>query len=180
MTTIKKLIYATLILVLSQSCLDRNREVKRDKLTFKTGDDTELFFKNVRQLYYDLQENSAAKLNVFRLKKRVESEDHPIINLAIVMSYVKDEAYILVEPNELIGLDKIEVEWQHENDKGTIALEDFNRDKMLEFASAIYEGIEKGYDFKITGKEGEFLKDNAEREAFRVTMSDYYRLTRVF
>jgi hypothetical protein len=44
----------TLAMMLLTGCkIDRNREIDHEKFTFKASDDTELFFKNVRQVYYD-------------------------------------------------------------------------------------------------------------------------------
>ncbi|MEM1408742.1 MAG: hypothetical protein AAGG59_18305, partial [Bacteroidota bacterium] len=62
------------ILIAVFSChINADKKVTLDNFEFKTGDDTELFFKNVRQSYYDLEENQAAKFNLFRFSDRAVS-----------------------------------------------------------------------------------------------------------
>jgi len=169
-------------LILLASCkIDSDRAVDRENFTFKTGDDTELFFKNVRQSYYDLEENKAAKFNVFRFEERSIDESKPILNLAIVINYLKDEAYLLIEPNKaLTNEDAIIVIDETSNE--SIVLQNFNHASMLEFASKIYEGLLQNHDFLVdaNGKTVPLLDSKTEREAFRITVSDYYRLTRVY
>jgi hypothetical protein len=173
-----------LFLLLLFSCnLDKGKHVDKAKLTFKTGSDTQLFFKNVRQSYYDIEENRAAGLNVFRFSDRLLTDQKPIINLAIVVNYLQDEAYVLLEPNEMIGYDGILIRATDEknNISYNYQLSDMSKVEMLNFAAIIYDGILAGYVFKIE-LNGEFiplLNDHKEREAFRITVSDFYRLTRV-
>lgn len=166
------------------SCkIDHNKEIDREKFTFKTGDDTEIFFKNMRQSYYDIEENNVANVIVFRYKDRVEKADHPLLNLAIVMSYLQDEAYLLLEPNSYLEDGPLEIGWQVINqEEGIIILENYNREGMLEFASEVYEAMEKHAKFHImiNDKKVPVLQNADEREAFRITVADYYRLTRIF
>jgi hypothetical protein len=53
---------------------------------------------------------------------------------------------------------------------------------MLEFGSKIYEAIQQKKDMTVfsNGKYMPLLRDEKEREAFRITMADYYRLTGIF
>ena len=172
--------------VLLLACrLDSDKAVDRDKFSFRTGDDTELFFKNIRQSYYDLEELKPANLNIFRLKKRPLELDLPVVNVAIVMNWVKDEAYVLVEPGPLLQDEpNLKVAWKDtvNNDTGEIVLEDRGKENMLEFASLLYEGIVAGRSVQIerNDKFMHFLRASKDREAIRITMSDYYRLTRIF
>ncbi|ELR72834.1 hypothetical protein C900_00795 [Fulvivirga imtechensis AK7] len=177
--------YFAFLLILMTSCkLDRDKTVDREKFSFKTGDDTELFFKNVRQSYYDLEENKVAKMNVFRYEDRIKEAGHPLLNLAIVVNYTRDEAYLLVEPNEMLrDQDKVKIFWKAEqNQQGEIILENYNREGMLEFASQVYEAMLKraGFKVEIHGAKVPVLQDPTEREAFRITVADYYRLTRIY
>jgi hypothetical protein len=173
-----------LLLVLLFSCsLDKGKEVNRSKLTFKTGSDTQLFFKNVRQSYYDVEENKAAGLNVFRFSDRSIANENPIINLAIVVNYRQDEAYLLLEPNEFVGYEGILIRATDDksNAEYEYQLSDMSKVEMLDFAADMYDAILAGYVFqiKINGEMLPLLIDQKEREAFRITVSDYYRLTRV-
>lgn len=177
--------YSVIFIIVFVSCkIDHDKKIDREKFNFKTGDDTELFFKNMRQSYYDLEENEAAKFNVFRYEDRVQKADHPLLNLAIVINYLQDEAYLLLEPDEhLRNQERLEILWSSETGtEGTIVLENYNREEMLEFASQVYEALQKKADFELKSEDGTdpILTDQQEREAFRVTVSDFYRLTRIY
>ena len=180
---INLLCISLLFTVLSGCGIDRDKAVDREKFTFGTGDDTELFFKNVRQSSYDLEENEAAGLRVFRHRDMPESDSTPYIIPAIVMNVLRDEAYILPEPSPVLAdEDVLSVILGSGTAADTIELALPNRENNLEFASRIYEHLQQSGTFMI--RSGDlyvpFLEDEDYREAFRVTMSDYYRLTRIY
>ena len=52
--------------------VNADKKVSLENFEFKTGDDTELFFKNVRQSYYDLEEKKAANFNLSILRQNRE------------------------------------------------------------------------------------------------------------
>jgi len=174
------------ILFITFSCkIDQNKEVDRSKFTFKTGDDTELFFKNVRQLYYEVEEFPNAKLNIYRLRARSLDQSRPVLNLAIAMNWLKDEAYILPEPNDYLReMDPIIIYWASttNTDKGKIILKYSTKEANLEFAADIFDGIRNNYTFQLERNKSkiDFLTTQRDREAIRITISDYFRLTRVF
>ena len=178
-----RITWTCIIIATLFSCqLDKDKGVDRNKFTFKTGDDTEIFFKNMRQSYYDLEENKAAKFNVFRIKSRLKEDSLPLLNPAIVINYLQDEAYILLEPNAFLQrYGPLTIQWRHteSGEAGTYQLDAMNKNNMLEFSSLLYEGIMANYQFTLPDGVP-FLEDPTAREAFRITMSDYYRLTRVF
>lgn len=174
-----------LLAVLLLSCkLDGDKRVNLEDFDFKTGDDTEIFFKNVRQYYYDLEENKVAKLNIFRYEDRVVEADHPLLNLAIVINYLQDEASLILEPSNFNSDAAILLQFKdNKNSVEELSLTEFNRMEMLRFINGIYEAlISKKRVFVEVAPENfqPILVDSKEREAFRITVSDYYRLTRLY
>lgn len=173
-----------LMLVFCFACkIDRDRNIDRSKFTFKTGDDTELFFKNVRQIYYD-HTVMPGNREVFRYPERCTEDESPCIAAAIVGNFDNNEAYILIEtlglPDEThaIVVNATDSLQQVYN----IVLQQRGRDLMLEFASQVYEAIEHGHklSLELNGTAAPIFTEDEEREAFRVTMADYFRLTRIF
>ena len=162
--------------------LDKNTSIDDKKAKFTTSDASELFFKNVRQIYYDQEEMVAAKMNVFRLGDRSQADDYPVINLAIASNWRYDEAYLLVEPNAYLeGLDSIRVTWKNPTNQqtGSYRWAPGNKEAQFAFASQLYRSIQQGYQLYVTNSRGEqekLLDRYDDREAFRKTMFDYYRL----
>ncbi|MEO0552975.1 MAG: hypothetical protein AAF149_07240 [Bacteroidota bacterium] len=171
-----------LILITVFGCdINADKKVTLDNFEFKTGDDTELFFKNVRQSYYDLEENQAAKFNLFRFSDRVVSDSLPILNLAIVINYLQDEAYLFLEPNEILAAyEPLILSWENDTDgtKGQYMLQAMNRDSMLSFSTKIYNSLMTNHELALTDGTA-ILSSKKQREAFRITMADYFRLTRL-
>ncbi len=178
----KKLSVPAILVTLCILCgctLDGDKAPDRSRFTFKTGDDTELFFKNVRQSDYDLEVNEAAKFNVFRHEDRPQNDSMAWIMPVIVMNYMQDEAYILIEHSPALENEQI---WETIAGGDTVRLSSPNRVENLEFASQLYEHLKAG-DSIMVRKGNQMVPLFNEREhseAFRITMSDYYRLTRVF
>ncbi len=167
-------------LTLSACNPDKNRKVDQTTISFKTNDASKLFFKNLRQTYYDKEEMAAAKLDVYRLKKRNTGDERPVINLAIVNNWRYDEAYLLLEPNSLLQLNELSVNWTSEKtgEQGTINFENGNKRSIVRFADQLYDLIqqESRLTVMIDGKSVDILNNSEDSEAFRITMVDYYRL----
>lgn len=160
---------------------DKQTKVDQSDITFTTDDASKLFFKNVRQSYYDMEEMEAAKLNVFRYKKRDQSIDTPIIQLAIVDNWRFDEAYVLLEPNDYLnGESDFVVKWELSGESGKINYTQGNKSDQVAFADQLYERLQGGYklSIQINGTWLSFLDSEKSREAFRITMFDYYRLVK--
>lgn len=177
----KRILSLILTLLLFMACNpDKNREVDQATISFETNDASKLFFKNLRQIYYDKEEMAAAKLELYRFKKRTTGNESPVINLAIVNNWRYDEAYLLLEPNSLLQLNELSIAWEdRENGQsGNIRFENGNKKTIVKFADQVYYQIQQGSEFtvKVDGKDTGILKSPEDRDAFRISMIDYYRL----
>lgn len=178
--------YILLIAIFSMSCkVDRDKAVEREKFSFKTGDDTSIFFKNLRASEYEKEERKNPRWDIYRHEDLYSDTSGYAINTAIVVNIMEDEAYILVEPGEkLRSLEQIIVFWSNKknNESGDIILQQQNKEAMLEFASQLYEAMREGKSLILQAGD-EFIpifEDEKRREAFQKTMADYFRLTRIF
>ena len=148
---------------------------------FSTDESSKLYFKNVRRAYYDITVLEEAKLETYRLKKRVQSDDKPVLNLAIVNNWRFDEAYVLLEPNnQFSGMGNIRVRWKTEGIYNEVAFANTNKESHVSFADKVYAIVDKDISLETwIGNEWiPFLNDASAKEAFRTTMYDYYRLVR--
>jgi len=167
------------------SCqLDRNKKVDRQKFQFKVGADANLFFRNVRQIYYD-RESPDGNWQAYRLSERTKEVRGHGITAVIVIHWLKDEAYLLIEPTGQLADEEI-ISVVARNSKtdlqDTLRLKERGRERMLEFGSKIYEATQNESQLSVLlkGKYVPLFENDIDREAFRITLSDYYRLTGIF
>lgn len=178
--------YVVFMAIFFTACkTDKNKAVERDKFSFKTGDDTEIFFKNLRASDYEKEEKKTPRWDIYRHEDLYSDTTGYAINIAIVVNIIEDEAYILLEPGEILaGQDQIFVYWSNKSnsESGEIVLQQQNKESMLEFASQLFEAMREGKSLILkTGEEFiPVFEDEKRRKAFMKTMADYFRLTRIF
>jgi hypothetical protein len=162
-------------------CEPTHKKKDLEASPYRTSDSSRLFFKNVRQIFYDKQVIEAAQLEQYRIKERLTSTEKPLLNLCIINNWKFDEAYILLEPNELLAdSDSLYIHWSDPalGESGTWAFGFGNKDVHYQLASGIYQGLLSEFSFSITYGEQTtpLFASPEEREPFRKTMYDFYRL----
>ena len=161
---------------------DKESRVNRARLDFTTTDESELFFKNVRQAYYDQQEMAEAGMNVFRLGKRNEAGDLPVINLAIVHQWRLDEASIIIEPNAFFEEGEIVLKWHNATEDGELRYSRGNRELQQTFVVEVYDHLvaKDSMEVIVGGTSYPWPASFEDSEAYRITTFDYLRLVGVF
>lgn len=164
--------------------IDRDKPVDRSKFLFTIGDDSELFFRNTRQIFYD-RYSPDGTWQAYRFSDRYTGNDRPVITPVIVINWIKDEAYLLIEANDVLANEEelqVIVIDPHKQIADTLTLRERGRERMLEFGSRLYEALQAKQNMLVRTHQEylPFLTEDIDREAFRVTMADYYRLTRIF
>ncbi|MCS6832182.1 MAG: hypothetical protein NZ521_01295 [Flammeovirgaceae bacterium] len=178
----KNFVVRWLVLLTVLSCNpDKHKIIDLTQPHFKTIPSTTLFFRNVRAPYYDKVEMYEAKMNQFRLKERNQSDTLPIINVCILEAWMRDEAYIYIEPNTFFEKeDTIWVYWRDiaTDSSGTYHFSDGDRERHYVFATQLYTSIQQKHQLsvKIKNQIVPFLDDENQREVIRKTLLDYYRL----
>ena len=150
-----------------------NRDTEDPNARFYTRDDTEIFFKNVRQSYFDITELKEAKMNIFRWsnQQRQPAEDTTIY-LAIIHKWSIDQAHIWIEPSEILNTDPV----IFNNGIDSISFDGSSNMNHYEVAEFIYQSIEKNLPTTANGMKI-FDSDSDNQNVFRLVMGDYYRLT---
>jgi hypothetical protein len=173
---------ASAILILTCSIIlscqsDQRDKVDPNRLRFNTTDASELFFKNVRSVYYDQENNEAGGLYIFRKKGRIENNQNAIINLAIVHAWKSDQAFLILEPNVLLAEQTTWIiEWTDEN--GRLQSKNYapgDIQGQTQFAVELYNLLLNGYTLKINSLPA-FVTE-PERENFRITVKDFLYLS---
>lgn len=178
----RHLSFLCLILLFLLACESSSRKQAEYTLPkFSTSDASELFFKNVRAIRYDKTVMEEAKLDVYRLKEQVETDERPILHLSIVINWRYDEAYVLTEPNAYLQqMDTLKIGWEDTNAQksGVYTFVKGNKKQHFQLAKQIYESINQGHSLYLLEQAQSipFMRRKDEQEAFRKTMVDYLRL----
>ena len=176
----KKLLIFPLILLLGCGQLE-DKSLDPFEVSFSTNDASKLFFKNTRQMQYQLEELETAKLHTYRWKEEL-NEEIPQLHLVLVNNWRYDEAYLLLEPNAWIpSLDQLRLRWNQaeSQESGEIRFEGGNKTFHAQFAGQVYIKLRAEANFEI------YLNNNwipiftelESRTAFETTAYDFYRLT---
>jgi hypothetical protein len=178
----KNLCIMLFLLALVACDADRRKRERRPDLRFRTTDDAELFFKNLRRTEYDHEDLVASKLDVFRHEGRTRLADYPLLVPILAINWRYDEAYLILEANERLGNERpLIIEWRDslQQKKGRYVLESNNKMEQLTFANQLYRGLRGGQRFYLLTDSATlpFFHNPLDRRVFRITMADYYRLT---
>ncbi|SDK70573.1 hypothetical protein SAMN05421823_103336 [Catalinimonas alkaloidigena] len=162
--------------------LKLDRDVNEHQARFRTTDASELYFRNVRSTAYEAQELPGNQMRVYRMDDRSRATDRPVLNLAIALNWQYDEAYVLVEPNGWFPeSDTLQVAWEQPDSlhSGLYTFAFGSKENHFRFASQLQRSLLRGdalYHQATDGTRTPLLAQKAEREIFRKTMIDYYRL----
>jgi hypothetical protein len=178
------LVYCLMLMAFFVACDgSSNKPIKREKLSTQMNDDAYVFFRNMRQTYYHIEDLGDAGIRIYRFKKQAELDSsRAMMQIGIMVNWRSNKAYLLLQPSPIVG-DSIRLSYlTNEGEQGTWQLNERNQQLLLDFATDMYEGLQKGYAFTLYDSLGNghpFLDVEQNREAFRICLKDFYRLTRV-
>jgi hypothetical protein len=179
----KRYIFLAVLALYFSACNPQaEKKVAREQAKYTTTADSKIYFKNVRQYYYDREVPPNTKLEVFRFSSRNKSAEQPVINVSIVNNWMYDEAYVLLEPGPYFEeSDTITVLWTDaaETQSGEYAFTFGSKEMHFRFAAELYGSIQAGHSLQVRGKDGDWLPlfaNRTDQDNFRKTMVDFYRL----
>tara|TARA_Y100001949_G_C15971538_1_gene324111 strand:+ start:182 stop:688 length:507 start_codon:yes stop_codon:yes gene_type:complete len=146
---------------------DKNKSIALDELSFKTTDASELYFKNVRQSDYQLEEKPEAGMNVFRLEGLTLAA---ILKPAIIINWRNDMAFFYFE--QLSESEELILEISLDGQKKGFDLS--NQQNHAELARQLYNAILENK--KIDTPNESVFETAEDRETFRRMYFDYLRL----
>lgn len=181
----KKLLFIGCCIGLLACNPDKKIKVSTEEVHFATSASSVMFFKNVRQIYYERQENNAAKATIYRMRDRARDKNTPLMYPAIVYMWAQDEASVILERNEWLAnaADTLHFIWQDtvRQTSGEYVFPNGDRRTHYKFAAQIYHSIQEEHKLwlKTDSAKVPFLAKEREREPFRKIMIDYFRLVNV-
>ncbi len=157
--------------------VDKGKKVDVEQLDFETSDRSEIFFKNMRQSSYITVENTEAGVYLYT-HQAWEEDTTSIVVPTIVFNWRQDKAYIMLNWSRKFD-QAAEVDIVVMNDSLStthIVYQNGNMKEQLKFAAQLYNGMADGSDFLVEDSVLLF-NTNEKKEAFRVTVYDFLRLT---
>jgi len=167
-----KTAYLLLLLVLYSCLLKSEDKVNLENFDFHTNDSNELFFKNIRQSDYHIEELKEAKMNIFRLK--AYGSESPFIQPIIIHNWGLDQASIWLELDSTISV-PLSIELKKPGNQETLLFNGQSRKEHLEVSNRLFEALLDSSQVFVG--DVELLKFSSEdRKNYRIVLNDYYRL----
>lgn len=158
---------------------DESAMLKEEKLGFHVLESDELFFKNLRQYYYDREWAEAAKFELFRLEKRMITKGEPTLNFTIVCNWLQDQAYILPEIDG--GFDSLNYSYCIvATDSLLYDMGSTNNEDNLELAFNTYQALlddESRFFLKFGSEWKQMFVTVAHRNTIKQVLKDFFKLT---
>lgn len=166
-----------LFVAVLQSCvLDQDKPITIEDIHFDTRDDTELFFKNIRQSSYNLEENNPASINIFRLKDNTVDSSSVEPNPVIIHHWLRDKAYLWLEFGGQSNFDEpLNITIAYADGEKTLQFDGSSPKNHTEVALELFNASMT--DIKITCESEEILQLNTPaRTNYQLVLNDYFRL----
>lgn len=166
-----RIVKALPLLLLLSCVLNTNEKVDLTDFDYSTTDDAELFFKNIRQSEYDLEEMKEAQMNIFTLKGR--KQEAPIWP-TIIHNWSLDQATIWLQVDSSLQR-PIEILIKTGGAEENLFFEGESRQEHLIVANKLFEATLDSAQVFVNGQEVMDIT-SSYRSDYRIVMNDYYRL----
>ncbi|PTB95775.1 hypothetical protein C9994_10265 [Marivirga lumbricoides] len=179
-----KRIFVLLFISFLYACsLSTDKIIDKEKLSFSYTDDAYIFFRNIRQSNYDLEILEEADWRIYRHEDRQKGSNQ-FFNTAIVVNWRINKAYAILEISEKVEKENLTLQWSNPDGQkqGEIILKGLQRQQELAFLTEVYNHILRGNQLSWSPdgqNQTPLFSNNDYKEAFRVSMYDFYRLTGV-
>lgn len=149
---------------------------------FRTTAPSRLYFKNMRSIKYELQQQGASKIDRYSFRKLKSVEDRPLLLPIIADNWINDQAYVLLEKNPSFSQIKTnELIFQPEDgEPSSFDLAIRNPVQQTKMALKIGALLSQEGRFIVRSEEGEFVpifEDKMDKYHFSIVIKDYKRLT---
>lgn len=143
----KNLLLFVVLIPLAFACNpDKETRVDANAPQFETTQQSMLFFKNVRSMSYDLEDNQRAGMFIYRFKDRQTDTMQAAVNVALMNNWRNELAYVFIEPTPALNAqyqDTLQIVWQDSlgTQSGEYSFAKGNRDAHFNFATQVYNSI---------------------------------------
>ncbi|RUA35730.1 MAG: hypothetical protein DSY77_02195 [Bacteroidetes bacterium] len=161
--------------------VNTSKEVELNKLRFNYTDDAYLFFRNMRQRQYDLEVMEEGGWRIYRHEDRQQDTSGFYFNVSLVVNWKLNRVYPIIEMTEQLKKEGLVVEWRalESDESGKLTLEGIKRRDEMLFVSKIYNKMTEEVEFfiSIENQKTPLFPNTDAKEAFRISLYDFYRMT---
>ncbi len=154
------------------------RPISKTKLGFKVLESDALFFKNLRQFYYEREDRKDADYELFRHPDLAQFEPNAP-RLTIVNNWKYDEAYLLFETKDGSPCEQI-IRFEINEDSFEYNLSGLNATEQQQIAVKLHDMLEsKDFRCSVLSNNEWFpiWEDETKRGVVRMILKDYFKLT---
>jgi hypothetical protein len=167
------------IIILTSACSNSQQQSDSTSSSFRTTAPSLLYFKNMRSIYYEMEELKGSRIEMYQLKQFRKDTEKPILYPVIANDWLNDRAYLLLKTNDFIhGFGEPLAVRIVEQDK-LISLASPSPQDQYEMATLIYEALRAGHSLEVTGADEvayPLFDDNLDVNHYLATFKDYLRL----
>lgn len=162
--------------VVGSCTLNQDKSITLEDIDYDTRDDTELFFKNIRQSAYHLEENKPASINMFRLKDNQVDSTSLEPNPVIIHHWLRDKAYIWLEFGGRSNFEKpLQLSIAYPEGETTLTFDGSSPVNHTKVALALFNATLT--EAEVTCGDIEILPLNSpSRSNYQLVLNDYFRL----
>tara|TARA_R100000027_G_scaffold66767_1_gene63404 strand:+ start:254 stop:760 length:507 start_codon:yes stop_codon:yes gene_type:complete len=161
--------------------VNTSKKVELEKLRFSYTDDAYIFFRNMRQTHYDLEVMEEGGWRIYRHEDRQQDTSGFYFNVSLVVNWKLNRVYPIIEMTEQLKKEGLVVEWRalESEESGKITLEGMKRRDEMLFVSKIYNKMTEEVEFfiSIENQKTPLFPNTDAKEAFRISLYDFYRMT---
>ena len=161
--------------------VNTSKKVELEKLRFNYTDDAYIFFRNMRQTHYDLEVMEEGGWRIYRHEDRQQDTSDFYFNVSLVVNWKLNRVYPIIEMTEQLKKEGLVVEWRalESEESGKITLEGMKRRDEMLFVSKIYNKMTEEVEFfiSIENQKTPLFPNTDAKEAFRISLYDFYRMT---
>ncbi len=156
---------------------DKNKLVDVDTLRFQSTDASEIYFRNLRRSYYQVEENKEAAVDLYTLSD-YQNFPHTILKPTIAYNWRNDfVAIMLNRSDELKKEENLVLVFQNPEGQEKMIFNEADIKTQTMVAIRLYNGIlNKSEISLVRNRQKELLFENQEeKELFRITIFDFLR-----
>ena len=150
----------------------KGKKINLKEIEFSTTKSSELYFKNMRSYFYDKEEINDSKFLLYRINNREKDSNKVSLHFLLVHNWLLNECYLVAEPQN-VGL---QVEWEYEDELGTIELTGENNRAHFVFGAEVFEQLERNATLWWVDSDTKKVLPEAEKSSLKTSLKDYFKL----